>query len=113
MTRNEQGGGACISQDGFRRYLKPYVEKKIPFLAYWHPKGFGLVRLDEVQVPSIPHIELHYSCPHIPLKPHRLTKRGRKAWEKNLERLRRQCCGPVITVEFDGMEIKSEEDFEL
>lgn len=102
-----------ISLDGFKRYLRPYVDKKIPFLAYWHPKGFGLVRLDEVLVPKKPPCETHYFAENGPKKKHTLTRGGRRTWERNRERLQRQCCGPVITVEFDGEEIKSEEDFEL
>ena len=43
-----------MTEEGFKRFLRRYVEDKIPFLAYWHPQGFGLIRLDEVKVPKKP-----------------------------------------------------------
>lgn len=48
-----------------------------------------------------------------PKRPHTLTKGGRRTWEQNLEKLRRLCCGQIITVEFDGERIKTEGGFEL
>ena len=101
-----------MSEEGFRRFLRTYVDKEIPFLAYWHPQGFGLIRLDEVMVPDVPKDEVQ-ALSGGPKRPHRLTKGGRRRWEKNMERLRRQCCGLCITVEFDGEEIKTEGGFEL
>lgn len=100
-----------MTEEGFKQFLRRYVEQKIPFLAYWHPQGFGLIRLDEVMVPKIPPCENHYV--NGPKRSHQLTKAGRRGWEKNLERLRRQCCGEIITVEFDGEAIKTEGGFEL
>ncbi len=66
-----------MSEEGFRRYLRPYVDKKIPFLAYWHPQGFGVIRLDEVMVPDVPKDEVQ-ALSGGPRWPHRLTK-GRAA----------------------------------
>lgn len=108
-------GEGIISLDGFKRYLRPYVEKKIPFLAYWHPQGFGLIRLDEVLTPKKPPCETRYfaDSENGPKKKHTLTRGGRRTWEKNMERLQWQCCGEVITVEFDGETIKAEGGFEL
>lgn len=91
-----------MTREGFRRRLRPLMEKKIPFLAYWWERGCGILRLDEVQVPVIPPCENHY-CPDTgPTKPHTLTKRSRKKWEKNLYDLRRTTYSPVISIEFDG-----------
>lgn len=101
-----------MTEEGFKRFLRRYVEDKIPFLAYWHPQGFGLIRLDEVLVPDIPKGEVN-ALGVSPSRPHTLTRGGRRTWEKNLERLRRQCCGEIITVEFDGETIKTEGGFEL
>lgn len=99
------------TEEGFRQFLRPYVKRGIPFLAYWHPAGMGLLRLDEVQVPTRPPIELQQKDAHVPTRAHRLSKRGLRAWEKNLARLRR--LGRVVTVEFDGENLTSEEGFEL
>lgn len=100
-----------MSEESFRQFLRPYVKQGIPFLAYWHPTGMGLIRLDEVQVPVIPPCELHRHGENVTKRPHRLTRRGLRLWEKNLTKLRK--LGRVITIEFDGTEIKSEEGFEL
>ena len=96
-----------ISEEGFRRYLRPYLEKKIPFLAYWHPGGFGLLRLDEVMVPAIPTKDtINRQGSAAKKHPHRVGKRGRRTWEKNMARLR-WLGGPLIEVEFDGETVKT------
>lgn len=90
-----------MNEDGFKQFLRPYIKEKIPFLAYWHPQGMGLIRLDEVQVPCMRgNVQT--------TRPKTLGPRGRATWEKNLARLRRQSWSPVITVEFDGNDIKIE-----
>ena len=35
-----------MSEIAFKRMLAPFVRQGIPFLAYWHPAGMGLIRLD-------------------------------------------------------------------
>lgn len=104
-----------MNSEGFRRFLRGYIDKGIPFLAYWHPAGMGLIRLDEVKVPKKPPCETHCfaDTENGPKKKHTLTRGGRRTWEQNLERLRRLCCGQIITVEFDGERIKTEGGFEL
>lgn len=102
-----------MSEEGFRQFLKPYIEEGIPFRAYWHPAGMGLIRLDEVMVPERPPCEAHMRTDHMPTKPHRMGARGLRTWEKNLARLRKETWGRVITVEFDGEEVKTEGGFEL
>ena len=97
-----------MSEEAFRKFLRPYIEQRIPFRAYWHPAGMGLIRLDEVRVPVIPPCELHQREGHAQTKPHRLGKRGLATWEKNLARLRKQTWGRVITVVFDGTTLKEE-----
>lgn len=101
-----------MSKEAFRRMMAPFIRDGIPFLAYWHPAGMGLIRLDEVQVPRRPPCETHYRETHTELKPHQLGKRGRQTWEKNLARLRKQTWGRVVTVEFDGKELKTDGGFE-
>lgn len=63
-------------------------------------------------MPDIPEGEVN-ALGVSPSRPHTLTKGGRRTWERNLERLRRQCCGEIITVEFDGETIKTEGGFDL
>lgn len=100
-----------MSEEGFRHLIRGYVDKGIPFRAYWHPNGFGLIRLDVVEVPVQPPCERHGAGPG-PKKPHRLTMRGLQTWEKNLAQLRKQTWGRVVTVEYDGKELKTEGGFE-
>ena len=96
-----------MDKDGFAHFLRPYIDKGIPFKAYWHPKGMGLLRLDEVMVPRIPPCELRgdYS-PGTRCKT--VTKSGVRRWEINLLNLRRNAWTEVITVEYDGKETKIE-----
>ena len=101
-----------MSKEAFGRMIAPFIRDGIPFLAYWHPAGMGLIRLDEVQVPRRPPCETHCKETHADLKPHQLGKRGRQTWEKNLARLRKQTWGRVVTVEFDGKELKTDGGFE-
>lgn len=101
-----------MTEEGFKQFLRPYVEQKIPFLAYWHPQGFGLIRLDKVMVPDIPKGAVN-ALGVSPSRPHTLTRGGRRTWESNLARLKKQTWGRVITVEFDGETIKTEGGFEL
>lgn len=96
-----------MSEEAFKQFLRPYIKEGIPFLAYWHPAGMGMIRLDEVMIPSIPPCELH-GPGSPPVKPHLLTKSGQRTWKKNLAWLRKQTWGRVITVEFDGKDLKTE-----
>lgn len=100
-----------MSEEGFRQLIRRYVDKGIPFRAYWHPNGFGLIRLDAVEVPVLPPYAWRGDGP-VPTEPHRLTKRGLRTWERNLARLRKQTWGRVVTVEYDGTELKTEGGFE-
>lgn len=104
-----------MSEEAFKQFLKPYIRDGIPFLAYWHPNGMGLIRLDEVMVPVIsPVKQSSLRKPAvIKMKPKQLSDRGRKTWEKNMAKLREQTWGRVITVEFDGKDLKTEGGFEL
>lgn len=95
-----------MNKEGFRQFLQPYIKEGIPFLAYWHPAGMGMIRLDEVRVPCM-------RGNVATTRAKQLGPRGRAAWEKNLARLRKQSWGRVITVEFDGKTITTEGgDFE-
>lgn len=90
-----------MSEEGFRQYLQPYIRNKIPFLAYWYPKGFGLIRLDEVTIPDVRREEIPTgSFP--PTRRHVLSKSGRRAWERSMAQLRKHSWSRVITLEFDG-----------
>lgn len=90
-----------MSEEGFRKFLAPYLHDRVPFLAYWHPQGFGLLRLDVVKVPVVPPWDWH--GPGLPpTQARQVGKRGLRTWEKNLTRLRRVTWGRMTTVEFDG-----------
>lgn len=119
-----------MSQDGFKAYLKPYIEKGEAFSAYWHPKGFGLLKTGpqpRTRQEYIVHVsgqadkrfkswspaqalwqrnkksrDAWIETVEVDDKPKTLPESARKRWAKNLDQLRRDSWGPVITVEFDG-----------
>ena len=41
-----------MTLDGFRRYIKPEMEKDVPFIAYWYDGGMGLLRTGPIEQPS-------------------------------------------------------------
>ena len=96
-----------MSEEAFRKFIGQYVENGIPFRAYWHPAGMGLIRLDEVMIPCTPKGQVDTG--HYLRSPHQIGKRGLATWEKNLARLRKQTWGRVISVSFDGTTLKEEE----
>lgn len=127
-----------MTEDGFRKYLKPYIEEGIPFSAYWHPKGFGLIKTGLIPRTKQEYI-LHdgakktnyhgrYSaCRNaadrikgawmesitVPDKPKQITEGMKKRWQKNVAQLRASCYEKFITVEFDGTHTMIEGGFEL
>ena len=116
-----------MTEEGFRKYLRPYLEKSIPFSAYWHPKGFGLMRTGPVptkrneyilHVPGKPDKTYrdHGKCWNakertrgawmetvvVDGKPRTISDTTIRRWWKNIEQLRRDSWDKVITVDFDG-----------
>ena len=94
-----------MSETAFKRMLAPFVRQGIPFLAYWHPAGMGLIRLDEVLVPATKNGTAT-------VRRKQVGPRGLRTWEKNLARLKKQTWGRVVTVAFDGKEINTEGGFD-
>ena len=52
-----------MTEAGFRAYLRPHLEAGRPFIAYWHPRGYGLC-----QTGLIPTRAWHYVL-HQPGRP--------------------------------------------
>ena len=46
---NRKGKVPMLDVDGFRRYLKPMLNSQQPFLAWWHPSGFGCVMTGPIE----------------------------------------------------------------
>lgn len=127
-----------MTREGFRRYLRPYLDGHVPFLAYWYPNGCGLLKTGPIPVT---HNEYVLHQPHKPDKTYRDYTRCRNMankisgawmetipvegkprqisagtltkWQKLNDRLRRQCGGDLITVEYDGTNTSVEGSFEL
>ena len=127
-----------MTEEGFRKYLRPYIEQGIPFSAYWHPKGFGLIKTGPI--PTVRHeYVLHapgkadktyrdysrcYNAKErtrgawmetVPVdgKPKQLSEGKLKRWKRNIDQLRRDSWDKVITVDFDGRHTSIEGGFEL
>ena len=121
-----------MTREGFKAWLRPYVERKEPFVAYLHAHGYGMLRTGTVLVDRPEYI---LSLPDGGTKVYRdygaalrrqkkdggriaeglrkgvkYTVPGQKAarWKKELEALRRRAYD-LIVVEFDGEKIVNEE----
>ena len=128
-----------MTEDGFRKYLKPYIEEGIPFSAYWHPKGWGLIKTGPLptlrheyilHVPGKPDKNYHTAytrCANarnrtkgawmesVPVegKPRQVSPTVIKRWKRSIEQLRRDSWNKVVTVDFDGKHTSIEGGFEL
>lgn len=122
-----------MTEDGFRAYLRPYLDQGIPFSAYWHPNGIGLLRTGPVPTlrreyilhvpgkpakryrnsPAVPGPDSWVEPVSVPGKPTQVSARTLNRWQRNIERLKKSCPGRVITVDFDGTSAAIEGGFEL
>lgn len=129
-----------MTKDGFRRYLQPYIDQKRAFSAYWHPHGFGLILTGPrptyktryvVSNPGKPdkayssRKDAYNACDRlldagcradvseiqVPGKPQQLSEAKLAKWRKNIDWLRART--EVITVDYDGVGIKTEGGIEL
>lgn len=121
-----------ISEEGFKAYLRPYIEGGIPFSAYWHPHGFGLLRTGpeptwrNEYIVHLPGGETRQYREHtkawnkanntkgawmetekVPGKPYQISKTKLARWKAINDKLRRMG-SQLITVEFDGKTLLAE-----
>lgn len=104
-----------VSQESFKHRLRGLIEAKTPFAAYWHPQGYGVMLLGPVTVNKrfLPDDQTGgYMLVEGEAKL-RARKAAPSAWWKNLAKLRRKYWTEVVTVEFDGENIKTEGEIEL
>lgn len=116
-----------MTKEGFVKWLRPWVDDGIAFVAYWHPGGCGRLRTAPLPTEKRKYI-LHepkkkdrtvaaapragsafYDKPgawaepiYVPGPPKELRKGALNRWRANVDKLRRSASGEVITVEFDG-----------
>lgn len=127
-----------MTEEGFRRYLRPFIEAGTPFCAYWHPRGFGLIKTGYIPTQKSEYLLCqkgkpakvytnHARCQNmvyktksawmetrpVPGKPRKITEGTLKRWMKHMDRLRREYGGRLITVDFDGTNTKIGGEFEL
>lgn len=121
-----------MDEEGFKRYLRPLVEAGIPFTAYWHPRGFGVMRTGPQPTERVEYV-VHLpggearryreyrkaynksentggawmEQEKVPGKPIQVSKAKLARWRAMNDRLRR-LGGGVITVEFDGVNLMTE-----
>ncbi len=122
-----------MSEEGFKRYLRPYIEGGIPFSAYWHPQGFGLLKTGpqpterEEYVVHLPDGKARryreytsawskanntegawMETEKVPGKPHQISKTKLARWRTINDKLRRVMGGVLVTVEFDAKTLLTE-----
>ena len=131
-----------MTEDGFKRYLAPYIRDKVPFSAYWYSRGYGLIKTGLIPTEKTEYLLCqngkavksygttergYHRCQNainqtegawmetrkVPGKPRQLTEGMVKRWKKNLDQLRHTCGCKFVTVDFDGEHIMTEGDFEL
>lgn len=127
-----------MTEDGFKALIRPLIEHKTAFIAYWHPRGWGLLKTGWqstyrgeyiVHRPGKPdkryrdyskahNREINFSGAWIETvrvegKPRKVSDTTVKRWRAGLDRLRRSGFGTVYTVEFDGNHIMTEGGIEL
>ena len=101
---NRKGKVPMLDVDGFRRYLKPMLNSQQPFLAWWHPSGFGCVMTGAAEPWTGNGRRV------VNLKP--LSAAHVNRYRKMIEKLERTTW-PVYTVEFDGAQTITTGGFEL
>lgn len=105
-----------MTKDNFARRLRKLVEAKTPFVAYWHPHGYGVMLTGPVTVHSR-YLEDKTNGTWRLVKSEavvRASKSGLSQWAKNLARMRRSWYTiDVVSVEYDGENIITEGDLEL
>lgn len=116
-----------MTKDGFVKWLRPWLDEGIAFVAYWHPGGYGRLRTapppterkkyilhdpkkPDRTVSTLPRAgSAFYEKPgcwvepvYEPGPPKELRKGTLNKWRANVDKLRRNSWEEVITVEFDG-----------
>lgn len=95
------------SQEGFRRRLRGLIEEKTPFVAYWHPGGYGVMLTGPVTSHKryLEDKDDHQWRMDKTEAVIRARKAAPNAWWENLAKMRRKYFTEVVTVEFDGENI--------
>lgn len=81
-----------MKQEGFDNYIQKHVQKGIPFIAYWFPRGYGLLVTGKQ----------YLSDENGNMRKMGVRKAEIQKWKKNVSKLRREWYGDFITAEFDG-----------
>ena len=82
-----------MTKEAFVKWLRPWLDDGIAFVAYWHPGGCGRLRTAPLPTERTRYV-LH--------EPKKLRKGTLNKWRANVDWLRLKTVGEVITVEFDG-----------
>ena len=104
-----------VSQEGFKRRLRGLIETKTPFAAYWHPTGYGVMLTGPV-VSHKRYVEDKIDHQWRTDDTEAVICAGKaapSAWWKSLAKMRRMYYSELVTVEFDGENIKTEGEIEL
>ena len=129
-----------LTKEGFAKWLKPELEKGEPFSAYWHPKGFALLKTGprprckykySVEAPGKPKrtcatwaaaekLCKEYDVSNryvrefaVDLPPKPPSETLLKRWRKQVDELRYSSMGQLIVVDFDGKTVNVEGELQL
>lgn len=116
-----------MTKEAFVKWLRPWLDEGIAFVAYWHPGGYGRLRTaplpterkkyilhepnkkDRIATSAPRASSAFYEKPgcwaepvYEPGPPKELRKGTLNKWRANVDKLRRNSREEVITVEFDG-----------
>lgn len=90
-----------MTEDRFRQYIDRHVQEGKPFIAYWHPTGYGLLKTGpvEIRLPERPKPTLKT-----------VSAAARKKFYDNLLKLRRRSFAPkILYIEYDGSQVVEQE----
>ena len=94
-----------VTREGFDRYVEDWAKEGVPFMAYWWPKGYSMIRTGTWTEPA--HIENHRPVRE---KQRKVPQSVLNKWTRLRDQLRRKVYGSFVMVTFDGQNISFEEE---
>ena len=96
-----------ITREGFDRYVEDWAKKGVPFMAYWWPRGYSMIRTGEWIEPAyIDTVTRKAVREHKKKVPQSVLNK----WTRLRDQLRRKTYGTFVMVTFDGQNISIEEE---
>ena len=94
-----------MTREGFTRYVEDWQKKGVPFMAYWWPGGYSLIRTGTWTEP-----ERTVRSKVYPGKQKKVPQYVLNKWIRLRDQLRRKVYGSFVMVTFDGENLSFEEE---